>query len=61
MAQNWKAPGLEPRVKYRVIQFASGEWAIEKIETACIAWFPDRSAAISVAKAMLPANAEREF
>lgn len=61
MAENWKAPGTEPKIKYRIIQFASGEWAIERIETVCIAWFPDRGAAIGVARSLLPANAEREL
>lgn len=62
MAEDWKAPGAETtEVKYRVIQFASGEWAIEKNETSYIAWFPSREAAGQVIRSLLPANADREF
>lgn len=61
MAENWKAPGLEPKVKYRIIQFSTGEWAIEKTETSCIAWFPDRGKATTAGQSLLPLNAERDF
>jgi hypothetical protein len=61
MAENWKAPGSEIKIKYRVIQFASGEWAIEQSETKCIAWFPDRGGATCTIRKLLPANAEREY
>lgn len=61
MAENWKAPGTDPKIKYRILQFASGEWAIERSETVCVAWFPNRAAAIEVCRSMLPANAEREM
>lgn len=58
----WNAPGSDKaKVIYRVVQYASGEWAIEKSEVTCIAWFPDRQRAIAVAKALLPIDAERQL
>lgn len=61
MADDWKTPGTTPTVKYKIIQFATGEWAIERSESVCVAWFPNRGMAIEVCRALLPITAERQM
>jgi len=61
MADDKEMPGQKAKVKYRILQFASGEWAVERSEIKCVAWFPSYDAAREIMAAMLPLNAEREY
>lgn len=62
MAEDWMAPGCRSeQIKYSVIQYVTGEWAIVETIIKPIAWFPDKARAIKICKMLPPCNAEREF